>query len=105
MARPAQAVSLDAAGLGLLVFLALNTLVAYGCFAEALRHLEASRVSVILSLTPIVTIGAVALGSQVLPHLVVHERLSSLSLLGAGLVVAGSVLGALGRAPRSRKRG
>lgn len=105
MARPAQAVSLDAAGLGLLVFLALNTLVAYGCFAEALQHLEASRVSVILSLTPIVTIGAVALGSQVLPHLVVHERLSSLSLLGAGLVVAGSVLGALGRAPRRRKRG
>lgn len=104
LARPAQAVSLDPVGLGLLVFLALNTLVAYGCFSEALQHLEASRVSVVLSLTPIVTIGAVAVGSQVLPQLVGHERLSPLSLLGAGLVVAGSVLGALGRAPRSRER-
>ena len=105
LSRPAQAVSLDAVGLALLIFLALNTLVAYGCFSEALQHLEASRVSVVLSLTPIVTIGAVAVGSQILPHLVEHERLSSASLLGAGLVVAGSVLGALGRAPRHRKHG
>jgi len=104
MARPAQAASLDPVGLGLLVFLVLNTLVAYGCFSEALQHLEASRVSVVLSLTPIVTIGAVAVGSQILPHLVEHEHLSPMSLLGAALVAAGSMLGALGRAPRNPER-
>ena len=96
-ARPAQVASLDAAGLVLLVFLALNTLAAYGCFSEALQHLEASRVSVVLALTPVVTIAAVTLGSRVLPSLIVKEHWNVISLLGAGLVVAGSMLGALGR--------
>lgn len=98
MARPALAASLDATGLWLLAFLAFNTLAAYGCFSEALEHLEASRVSVVLALTPVVTIAAVTLGAGVAPQVIKHEALSTVSLLGAALVVAGSMLGALGRA-------
>ena len=37
------------------VFCALNTLAAYGAFAEALVHAEASRVSVVLALNPLLT--------------------------------------------------
>jgi len=99
LARPAAALTLDSLGVGLLVFLAFNTLAAYGCFAEALEHLEASRVSIVLSLTPIVTIAAVTIGARVVPMLVDSESLDATSLLGAGLVVAGSMLGALGRRP------
>ena len=101
LARPAAVTSLDATGVALLVFLALNTLIAYGAFSEALEHLEASRVSVVISLGPIVTIAAVALGARVWPAVVSPEHLGALSLVGAGLVVAGSMLGALGRRPRT----
>ena len=97
-ARPAQVTALDVPGLGLLVFLALNTLAAYGCFSEALQHLEASRVSLVLALTPLVTRAAVTMGSRALPSLIRHEQLGTVSLLGAALVVGGSILGALGRA-------
>jgi drug/metabolite transporter (DMT)-like permease len=96
-ARPGQAATLDGTGLGLLAFLGLNTLAAYGCFSEALEHLEASRVSVVLALTPLVTIAAVTIGARALPSLVTAERIDAPSLAGAALVVAGSMLGALGR--------
>jgi len=101
-ARPAEVGALDGPGLGLLAFLGLNTLAAYGCFSEALEHLEASRVSVVLALTPLVTIAAVTLGARALPSLIDREALDPLSLLGAALVVAGSMLGALGRGSRRR---
>jgi drug/metabolite transporter (DMT)-like permease len=97
--HPASVKSLDGVGLGLLVFLAVNTLAAYGCFAEALQHLEASRVSVVLSLTPLVTILVVTLGASAMPRVIERESLDWPSLAGAGLVVAGSMLGALGRRP------
>jgi drug/metabolite transporter (DMT)-like permease len=98
-AHPAAVADLDTTGVALLAFLALNTLVAYGGFSEALAHLEASRVSVVISLGPVVTIAAVALGARVWPAVVMPERLDALSFLGAGLVVAGSMLGAAGRPP------
>ena len=50
-ARPASLMELDGAGLALLAFCSLNTLVAYGSFAEALDHWEASRVSAVLAVT------------------------------------------------------
>ena len=40
---------------GLLMFCGLNTLIAYGSFAEAMVHIEASKVSTILALTPLIT--------------------------------------------------
>jgi drug/metabolite transporter (DMT)-like permease len=103
-ARPGQVATLDGTGLGLLAFLGLNTLAAYGCFSEALEHLEASRVSVVLSLTPLVTIAAVTLGARALPSIVGAESIDALSLVGAALVVAGSMLGALGRRANPHSR-
>jgi drug/metabolite transporter (DMT)-like permease len=103
-AHPAAVADLDTTGVALLAFLALNTLVAYGGFSEALAHLEASRVSVVISLGPVVTIAAVALGARVWPAVVMPERLDALGFLGAGLVVAGSMLGAAGRPPGPRRR-
>jgi drug/metabolite transporter (DMT)-like permease len=57
-----------------------------------------SVVSLVLALTPLVTIAAVTMGSRALPSLIRHEQLGTVSLLGAALVVGGSILGALGRA-------
>jgi drug/metabolite transporter (DMT)-like permease len=80
-----------------LLFCGLNTLVAYGAFAEALEHWEASRVSAILTLTPAFTLASVWAASQVWPTLLAPERLSLGGLAGTLLVVGGSLALALAR--------
>ncbi|HEY9804449.1 MAG TPA: DMT family transporter [Leptolyngbyaceae cyanobacterium] len=78
-----------------LLFCALNTVFAYGAFAESLEHWEASRVSAVLALAPIVTLIAVELTSLVAPGLIPPERLTVIAIVGACLVVSGSVAIAL----------
>ena len=91
---PASLQVLDGAGVALLLFASLNTLIAYGAFAEALNHWEASRISAILATTPLLTLGAMA-ALATLTEQVVREPLNMLSIAGALLVVIGSALGAL----------
>jgi drug/metabolite transporter (DMT)-like permease len=81
----------------LLIFSCLNTLVAYGCFAEALAHWEASRVSAVLAITPLITLVSIWLFARKFPDIMVSEQLNHLSIIGASLVVVGSMLTALGR--------
>lgn len=82
---------------GTLLFCGLNTLIAYGAFAESLAHWPASRVSAVLALAPIITLIFVQLMSRLLPTLISAEQLTLLAILGAFLVVAGSVTIALGK--------
>lgn len=96
LARPGQILALDPFQLALLAFGVFNTLAAYGCFAEALAHWEASRVSAVIALTPLVTIGAVYGILAIWPTADVGERLDTLGLVGAALIIAGSVMAALG---------
>ena len=98
-ATPGQVGLLDGFQRGLLVFGVVNTLGAYGCFAEALAHWDASRVSAILTLTPVVTIVAVAGILAVWPAADIGEPLDTLGLAGAALVVGGSMVAALGSRP------
>jgi drug/metabolite transporter (DMT)-like permease len=90
-AEPGSLSSLTPVGWGSLLFAALNTLGAYGCFAAALEHWPASRVSAVLALTPLTTLAVGVGASRVVPALVVREHVSATSLLGAVLVVAGSM--------------
>ena len=94
---PHRLLQMDALGLGMLVFCALNTLVAYGTFSEALAHWEASRVGAVLALTPVVTIAAGRAASAFWPALTTTATISPVGLLGAGLVVLGALLTALGQ--------
>ncbi|NEQ25352.1 MAG: DMT family transporter [Microcoleus sp. SIO2G3] len=98
---PAQLLTLTPLQWGMLIFAALNTLVAYGAFAEALDHWDASRVSAVLSLTPIVTLGAVSIVAKLLPQIVAAERITMLGFVGAVFVVAGSFTIALGQRQKS----
>ncbi|RMM47147.1 hypothetical protein ALQ78_02096 [Pseudomonas syringae pv. aptata] len=95
-AHPAEALLLGPLQGWLLLACCLNTLVAYGAFAEALAHWEASRVSATLALTPLVTLTAVAVAAWLWPDYVQAEELNMLGYGGALLVVAGSALTALG---------
>lgn len=96
-ASPASLRGLDPLHLGLLVFCALNTLLAYGAFSEALEHWEATRVSALLSLTPLATLAMAWAGSRIWPGRVAGEAVDLASLAGAFVVVAGSASIALGR--------
>ncbi|AIR91691.1 DMT family transporter [Pseudomonas cremoricolorata] len=95
-AHPLEVLQLDTLQKWLLLACCLNTLVAYGAFAEALAHWQASRVSATLALTPLVTLLAVAAAAQLWPAYVHSEQLNALGYLGAITVVAGSALVALG---------
>ncbi|QGX38997.1 DMT family transporter [Permianibacter aggregans] len=90
-----SAASLSVAGILLLIFACLNTLLAYGAFAEALAHWEASRVSATLAVTPLVTIFSSELLAFFWPGSVVLEPLNAWSYLGALMVVLGSMAAAL----------
>ncbi|MBV2129842.1 DMT family transporter [Arsukibacterium indicum] len=79
----------------LLVFCCLNTVVAYGAFAEALHHWEASKVSAVLAVTPLFTILFANITGSVFPDYLQAQQLNLWSWLGALLVVTGSVLTAL----------
>jgi len=98
-AKPQMLLSLSPLHLGMLLFCGFNTLIAYGAFAEALDHWEASRVSAVLALAPLVTLLSVWAVSWLTPNLIPSEHLTLLGLLGAILVVAGSVAIATGKKP------
>jgi drug/metabolite transporter (DMT)-like permease len=94
---PRQILDMDALGVGMLVFCAFNTLIAYGTFSEALVHWEASRVGAVLALTPVVTIAAQSAATGLWPRFASTATISPVGLLGAALVVVGSLLAALGQ--------
>lgn len=97
MASPSQLLHLSTLQWAMLLFSGLNTFLAYGAFAEALEHWNASRVSAVLSLTPVVTLTSVATVAALFPHLIKPEIITSTGLVGAALVVAGSLTVALGK--------
>jgi drug/metabolite transporter (DMT)-like permease len=73
----------------LLLFCGFNTLIAYGCFSEALMHIEASRVSAVIAITPLVTLSFV----QLIPFTgITAEPLMLVTILGAICVVIGSII-------------
>lgn len=95
-AHPQQVFALSPLQAWLLFACCLNTLVAYGAFAEALAHWEASRVSATLAITPLITFSAVALAATWWPAHVLPEQLNWIAYGGALLVVLGSALTAVG---------
>lgn len=104
LASPSQILQLSNLQLWLLLGCCLNTLVAYGAFAEALVHWEASRISATVATTPLLTFVLVAIGSMLWPTVVKPELLNNLAYIGALLVVCGSALIALAPSVLSKLR-
>jgi drug/metabolite transporter (DMT)-like permease len=94
-AHPAEVVALDGLQLGMLAFCCANTVIAYGCFAEALEHWEVSRVSAVVTLAPVFTVLGVHAAGWLWPTVAPPEALSGWNLLGAAMVVGGSMATAL----------
>ncbi|TNH07015.1 DMT family transporter [Testudinibacter sp. TR-2022] len=79
-----------------LAFCCLNTLVAYGCYAEAINRWEVSKVSAIITLTPLFTILFSEIAYLAAPHAFALPDLNLLSYIGACVVVTGALCSAIG---------
>ena len=75
----------------LMIFLGLNTLIAYGCLAQALRYTEANKVSIILLLNPIITFITMGILTTLEVSWISGEHFSAYSLFGALIVLTGDV--------------
>lgn len=76
----------------LLVFLGANTFIAYTCLAQALKYIEANRVSMIIIINPIITFITMAILTEINVSWIEHERFSVLTFFGAILVISGAIL-------------
>lgn len=95
-ATPVQAVELSGFLLGCFIYCCINTFIGYGAYAEALNHWDATKVSVITILLPIFTMIFSHLGHALFPTTFPELQMNWLSYLGAFVVVAGTILSAVG---------
>ena len=92
IAKPGEMSDLGSGMWVLMVILACNTLVAYGCLAESFRYIPAYKVSFILILNPLITLGLMeVIGRLGLPELR-PQALGWDGWLGALMVIGGSVV-------------
>ena len=96
LSQPFEILEVNTLGLVCLAVCCLNTLIAYGAFAEALEHWEASRVSAVLATTPLITIASVYLFAYFWDQAPTPDDLNWIAYAGAVGVVIGSVITAIG---------
>jgi drug/metabolite transporter (DMT)-like permease len=76
-------------------YAAINTVAAYGAFAQALKYWQASRVGMVLAITPVLSFLFINLMSQLFPTLIQPERIQAIGWLGVVLIVSGSMFSSL----------
>lgn len=76
----------------LVLFLGVNTVLAYGALAEAFQYMEANKVAVIIVINPIITIATMSVLSYLEVDFVEPEFIGLVGILGALLVISGAVL-------------
>ncbi|MEH6594055.1 MAG: DMT family transporter [Colwellia polaris] len=103
LASPLQITTLDNTALLLLLFCCANTLIAYGTFAKSLEYLPTAKVSATLAVTPLLTVIFATIAELIWPTKFQAQHLNILAYIGAGLVVCGSMLTALGDRIVNRK--
>lgn len=84
--------ALDSQGWLLMLFLGLNTLIAYGCLGEAFKYAEATKISIIITLNPIITFIALAVLNYLEVPWLERENITPESTLGAAVVLLGALM-------------
>jgi drug/metabolite transporter (DMT)-like permease len=85
----------------LLIFLGLNTLIAYGLLGEALKYTDAGKVSVIIILNPIITFAILAIMEALGVSFMVIEKIPFWAYVGAVMMLSGAALAVV--APKKKK--
>ncbi len=78
-----------------IAYACINTVIAYGAFAEALNHWNASRVGMVLALTPVTTLLFINTFAYFFPQLLAQENIHLVGYLGMVCIVSGSMLASL----------
>lgn len=76
----------------ILLYLGLNTVIAYGSLALAIKYTQAARVSVIITLNPIITFITMAILTQMEVTWMEPEAFSVMGLIGALTVICGAII-------------
>lgn len=76
----------------LMLFLGLNTLIAYGALAEAFKYIEATKIGIIITLNPIITLTALSFLEYFEIDIIENIPISTFAFVGGALVVAGAIL-------------
>jgi drug/metabolite transporter (DMT)-like permease len=87
----------------LLIYLGLNTLVAYGFLALALKYLEASKISVMITINPIITFITMATLTYIEVSWIAPELFTVRIVLAAMLVLAGTVMAVVNSKPEKQR--
>lgn len=104
LANPIEATTLSPFLLGCLLFCCCNTLIGYGAYAEALNRWDVSKVSIVVTLTPLFTILFSDIFHFLDPEHFDIPELNGLSYIGASLVVSGAMIAAVGHKLFYRRR-
>ena len=76
----------------LLIFLGINTIVAYGCLAEAFKYMEANKISVIITLNPIITFVAMTILGAMDLDWIDAEMITIFGVIGAMFVIFRAIM-------------
>lgn len=87
-----QITDLEWSGIALLLFCTITTLLAFGCYAEALQHWETTKISAVLSTVPLIALAFAELTVFLSPGLFSTDPLTVVSIIGAIVLVVGSFL-------------
>jgi drug/metabolite transporter (DMT)-like permease len=88
---------------GLLVYLGLNTLIAYGCLALAFKYLEANKISMIVTMNPIITFILMGLLTYFEVTWIEPDILSFNGVIAAVLVIGGAIMAVAFANPSKKK--
>ncbi|MBS7815433.1 DMT family transporter [Wohlfahrtiimonas chitiniclastica] len=80
----------------LLLYCGLNTVLGYGALAEAMRYWDVSKVSTIITLTPLFTLCFSELFATLWPNIFAHPNLNLLGYIGVFVVVFGAMFMVIG---------
>lgn len=80
----------------LLIYCGFNTVIGYGALAEAMRLWEVSKVSAMITLTPLFTVGFSLACSALWPTIFAHPDLNVLGYIGVFIVVFGAMFMTIG---------
>ncbi len=75
----------------------LNTVGAYGAFAQALKYWQASKVGMVIAMVPVFTLFVINFMSSLFPDLVKPEQIHTLGIVGIVFIVSGSMIASIGK--------
>lgn len=84
-----------------LVYAGVNTLIGYGALAEAMHYWRVSKVSAVVTFTPLFTLLFSDILALIWPDIFIFAKLNILAYLGAFAVVGGAVIAVTGKNQKS----